>query len=61
MEQRAILSLSPENFLTIWLMAAGLYLATALFYQIFGRLGGGFNAASALVQRPNAINSQSGM
>lgn len=52
MEQRAILSLSPENFLTIWLMAIGLYLATALFYQVFGRLSGGFNSTGFLSRTP---------
>lgn len=37
--ERVILSLSAENFLTIWLMVIVLYLAAALGYQLFARVG----------------------
>lgn len=52
MEGRAILSLSPENIITIGLVAGFWYLVFAVGYQAFKRLGGG---------GATVVNPQSGM
>lgn len=41
MEGRAILSFSPINIITIWIMAAGVYLVVAGIAQLAARPGGG--------------------
>lgn len=53
--ERAILSLSPENILTVWLMVILLYLGSALAYQAYKRLSGGGGGGATVV------NQQSGM
>jgi hypothetical protein len=53
MEGRAILSLSPENIITIGLVAGFWYLVIAVGYQAWRRLGGGGGAT--------VVNPQSGM
>jgi len=39
--EKAVLSLTPENILTIWIMVAGLYLVSALVSRLFMRKAGG--------------------
>lgn len=52
MESRAILSLSPENIITIGLVAGFWYLVLAVGYQAFKRLAPG---------TATVVNTQSGM